>query len=355
MRFLGCSSLKMFDVMAEDASVTLSNDSIPWKELQGKRVLVTGATGLIGLNILETLRYLREEKGIGVSVIGLARDLNRIPGRFLARDGFDFQIGNVEKLPGIEGNVDYIIHGAGPTASRFFLQNPVETIRTAVEGTTRLLELAREKQCQGFIYLSTMEIYGYPPKGKSVTEQDISAFDPGNPRNSYPISKILCESMCLSYCAEYQVPAKVVRLTQTFGPGVRYDDGRVFAEFARCVMEERDIVLRTLGETERSYLYTADAVQAIFAVLLNGKAGECYTAANEDTYCSIADMARLVANEIAGGRIRVRFDVGDAKKLGYADTLYMKLDCKKLRSLGWQPTCSLREMYTRMAMGMDRA
>ena len=76
------------------------------------------------------------------------------------------------------------------------------------------------------------------------------------------------------------MPTRIVRLTQTFGTGVSYNDGRVFAEFARCVIEQRDIILKTKGETKRSYLYTADAVTAILTVLLNGETGAAYNAAN---------------------------------------------------------------------------
>ena len=339
---------KRFDIMAEDARQTCANERISWTDLEDRTILITGANGLIGVNLLETMRVLREERGIRVSVIGLVRDEQKIPTRFANRPGFSFVIGSVEDLPPIEGDVDYVIHAASPTSSRFFLDHPVETIHISVRGTMNLLELARKKASRGFAYLSSMEVYGHPPKGTLVTEKNVAGFDPTNPRNSYPISKILCESLCLSYFKEYGLPTFVLRLTQTFGPGMQYNDGRVFAEFVRCVLEKRDIILKTTGETERSYLYTADAVQAIFAVLLNGKAGECYNAANENTYCSIAEMAHMVADETAGGQIAVRYELEDVKKLGYADILYMKLDTTKLSSLGWTPCYSLKEMYERL-------
>ena len=128
-------------------------------------------------------------------------------------------------------------------------------------------------------------------------------------RTSYPESKRMCESLCTAYASQYSVPVKVLRLTQTFGPGVRYDDGRVFAEFARCAIERRNIVLHTDGATRRSYLYTADAVSAILTVLLKGIAGEAYNAANEATFCSIREMAQLVCSECAGGKIGVEIQL----------------------------------------------
>lgn len=138
---------------------------------------------------------------------------------------------------------------------------------------------------------------------------------------------------------------KIVRLTQCFGPGVQYNDGRVFAEFSRCVIEQRNIVLKTKGETERNYIYTADAVEAILLVLLKGQKGEAYNVANENTYCSIFEMAKLVAES---GGIDVEIHEEDVKKSGYADTLYMDLETRKLQKIGWQPITELKEMYRRM-------
>ena len=173
-------------------------------------------------------------------------------------------------------------------------------------------------------------------------------------RSCYPESKRMCESLCASYASEYGVPAKVVRLTQTFGPGVAYNDGRVFAEFARCAIEGRNIVLNTKGETKRNYLYTEDAANALFTVLAKGVPGEAYNAANEETYCTIYEMACLVAKECAGGKIEVEVrERADAAKLGYAPTLHMNLDASKLRSLGWEPQVGFVDMYKNTIQAMS--
>ena len=153
---------------------------------------------------------------------------------------------------------------------------------------------------------------------------------------------------------EYGVPSKVVRLTQVFGPGVEYSDSRVFAEFARCVIEERDIILKTKGETKRNYLYTKDAAEAIFAVLLKGKNGEAYNAANEEIYCSIYDMAHLVATRCAQGKIKVTIDETDVSQCGYMPILKMNLDTNKLKKLGRLPGTDLEQMYFKMIEDMKK-
>ena len=325
------------DQIQKDLEQIATSEFIPWEKLREKRVLVTGATGLIGYATVTGLLYTSRKRGLNTKVLALVRDMERAKDRFsewIGQDDLLFLAGSVENMPCVDGDVDYIIHGASQTTSKAFVTQAVETIRTAVIGTDNLLRIAQEKHSSGFLYLSSMEVYGHPQKGHKVKESDAGAFDPLDLRNSYPIGKQLCENLCCAYSKEYMVPAKIIRLTQTFGAGVNYDDTRVFAEFGRCVKEKRDIVLKTKGETERSYLYIADAVTAVLIVLLKGEAGQAYNAADERAYCSIAEMARQVA-ELGG--IKVRFDLQDEKKLGFPSVIYMDLDTALLRGLGWLP------------------
>ena len=336
----------------EDMEYISNAEFIPWDRLNNKTVLITGATGLIGYTLVNSLVYANKKLGLNLKILALVRDLNRTRERFKDIDGdtaLEYVLGTVEKLPEIAEKVDYIVHGASQTASKAFVNEPVETIMTALKGTENILELAKTKKVSGMVYLSSMEVYGHPEKGHKVTEDEIGALSPLDIRNSYPISKIQCESLCFAYAKEYSVPAMSVRLTQTFGPGVNYNDGRVFAEFARCVIEKRDIVLKTKGETERSYLYTADAATAILTVLLKGEPGEAYNAANEDTYCSIAQMAEMVAKQ---GGVKVRYEMTDIQNMGYSSTLYININTSRICQMNWYPKYQLFEMYKKMIMSM---
>ena len=337
---------------AEDMEYISNAEFIPWDMLKNKTVLVTGATGLIGYTLVNSLVYANKKRGLNLNILALVRELNRAKERFKEIDGdiaLEYVLGTVEDLPEITEKVDYIVHGASQTASKAFVNEPVETIMTALKGTENILELAKAKRVKGIVYLSSMEVYGHPPKEHKVTEDEIGVLPPLEIRNSYPISKIQCESLCFAYAREYDVPAMSIRLTQTFGPGVNYNDSRVFAEFARCVIEKRDIVLKTKGETERSYLYTADAATAILTILMKGEPGQAYNAANEDTYCSIAQMAEMVAKQ---GGVNVRIEAENIQKDGYASTLFMNLNTNKIRNLSWFPKYKLSEMYEKMISHM---
>ena len=329
------------------------------KELRGKTVFVTGATGLIGQTLVSALlRCGGTDPGDRIRVIACVRNEEKARGLFggIDRGNLELFVTEIASMPTDElpRKVDYVIHAASQTSSRAFVEEPVETIFTAIDGTRRALEFAANNHVKCFVYLSTMEVYGTPRDDEKIYETHGTDLDTMQPRSCYPESKRLCEILCASWQKEYGLPVRVLRLTQTFGPGVRYDDGRVFAEFARCALEGRDIVLKTAGLTCRSYLYTADAAAAILTVMLRGADGEAYNAANEETYCSIRRMAEIVASECAGGKIGVRIEaVEDPSKLGYAPTLHMNLDTTKLSALGWKPACGLADAFRRMMAAMQ--
>ncbi len=320
----------------EDLMRICSADFIPWEKLRSKTVFITGATGLIGFNLVNGLLYANRKKTLGMSILALVRDEARAKERFAAvvhaKEPIQWIVGTVEELPAVAQSVDYIIHCAGQTASKAFVQRPVETIRTSILGTLQTLELARRKHVAGFVYASSMEVYGHPPKGHKVLETDVCGLSPLAVRNSYPVSKLQCESLCCAYASEYGIPVVIARLAQTFGPGVHPDDNRIFAEFGHCIQEKQDIVLRTKGETERSYLYAADAVTALLTILLKGQPGKAYNVADENTYCSIAEMAQKVA---VSNNIGVRFELDKENECGYPEPVYMDLDITQLRELGW--------------------
>ena len=302
-------------------------------------VLVTGATGLIGSNLIN---YLLDNN---YKVIGLVRNIEKAKKKLPENNNLSFVIGDITEPIDIPDKVDYIVHGASNTSSKAFIDEPVEIINTAIQGTKNMLELAKEKKVNSVVYLSSMEVYGCPLTDEKIYETHSTNLNTMSVRSSYPESKRMCESLCTAYYKEYGVPVKVIRLTQTFGKGVEYNDSRVFAEFARCAIEGRDIVLHTKGETKRCYLSIDDAVSAIMTVMLNGMNGEAYNAANEETYCSIYEMAQLVAHECADDKISVRIEIEDESKYGFAPVLRMNLDTSKLRLLGWKANKSLINMY----------
>lgn len=341
-------------IRTEDCEMVGNCGFIDWTELENATILITGSTGLIGSNLVNAIAYNSKKKNLNIRMILPVRNTDKARDLFGWTDAkiIHYSLGD-ELNP--EEKIDYIVHLASPTSSAFFKDRPAETILNNIDGIRALLEYARLHPVKKLVYISTMEVYGYPEKGHPVTESEIGAFDPMSARNSYPIAKIAGEALCRGYYTQYDVPAVILRATQTFGPGVDINDGRVFAQFMRCATEGKNIVLKSRGLTERPYLYTADAASAILASLTRAEAGNSYTIANPATYISIKDMAEMVAERIADGGIIVEYDLSeDPEKLGYANTLYMDLDVSKFSdATGWQPGAGLEEMFRRMIEGVS--
>lgn len=342
----------MNEILKED--IEFIHSRIDFSRFENKTVLVTGATGLIGSAIIISMLEWNRKSTAKINVAAVVRNIEKAERVFCdyGKNEIEYIVADICSVSADEVKADYIIHGASQTSSKAFVNEPVETIMTAIQGTKNMLDIAKSGNCSGFVYLSSMEVYGTPLTDEKIYEDRPSDLNVMEVRTCYPESKRMCENLCVSYASEYGVPAKVVRLTQTFGQGVQYNDGRVFAEFARCVIENRNIVLKTKGETKRNYLYTADSVTAILTVLLDGEKANAYNAANEDTYCSIYEMACEAAKLNENGIEVVIEENTDLSKFGYAPTLKMNLSTDKLKNLGWKPAYSLLDMYSRMIKTM---
>jgi dTDP-glucose 4,6-dehydratase len=323
-------------------------EGFDFSALQNTSVFVTGSTGLIGSQIIKTLLCLNRRKKAEITIYALIRDIGKAKKVFQnSYDDLHFVISDIRSFFQIEGGIDYVIHGASETASKVFIEKPAETIDTAYTGTKSALELAKTKQSKGFVYLSSMEVFGVTDNRlEKVTESDYGYLDILNPRSSYSESKRLCECLCACYAREYGVPAKIARLVQVLGPGVDYNDSRVGAQFARSVIEGKNIVLKTEGKTRRPCIYTRDAIAGIFTVLLKGTAGEAYSIANENTVATIRETAEMIAEKIAGNSIRVVLDINIPDE--YAPNLNLNLNLNRIKSLGWRAEIGLEEAYRRM-------
>lgn len=334
----------------------IADSNYPYEELYHSTILVTGATGLVGSQIVKALLNMNQRKQSEIHVLALVRNVEKAERIFQEwkGDNLSYVVQEVTEPIQIRENIDYIIHTASPTSSKFFVDHPVETIRMSVNGTDHALQLAREKKVKGMVYLSSMEMYGVTdPLLPCVKEENLGYIDVLNVRSSYSEGKRICECLCASYAKEYQVPVRIARLAQTFGAGISYEENRVFAQFAKSAINKTDIVLHTAGKSVGNYCYTRDVVAAILLLLLRGNSGEAYTVTNEDSCVTIRQMAEMVASELADNEIKVVLDIPeDALTFGYAPDVKMQLNADKLRALGWKPEIGLMEAYRRMIGSM---
>ncbi|WAJ24092.1 NAD-dependent epimerase/dehydratase family protein [Lacrimispora xylanolytica] len=317
------------------------------EKLSNKTILLTGASGTVGRNIISLINKYNIENSAHITIFACVRNEKKIIPFIMDKDFIRLYPGDIlDKYywSTIDTSVDYIIHCAANTNSKFMITNPVETLDGIVIGTKNVLEFALRCNIMGILYVSSMEIYGdLPFLDRKVSENDIGKIDILAERSSYPLGKRLAENYCYCYYKEFGLPIKIVRLAQTFGKGITEEDNRVYVQFAKSAISGCDIILHTGGESMGNYVDSEEAVQAMLLVLLMGKTGEAYNVVNEDNSMSIKEMAEMVANKIASSRIEVRYDISDNH--GYSKIKGARLSARKVEELGWKATISLEEMY----------
>lgn len=318
--------------------------------LRGKSFLITGATGLIGSVMTKCLLALNRKENLGIKVIAVVRSLDKAKSVFA--DEFsdivfkDLSLNEIN-ASSISADVDYIVHLASPTASKYFVEHPVETLRTAIEGTTAVLEYAKEAGVKGMVYASSLEVYGSNDTDEWIDENFQGYVNPVEVRSSYNLGKRAAECLCHSYAAEYNVPVMMARFTQVFGAGVSESENRVFAQFARSAIACTDIEVHTQGLSAKPYCYTTDAISAMLYILLKGQHGEAYNVADKDSFISIRDMAYMLRDNF-NPSISVR--ICPKENQGYAPQTRLRLSTKKIESLGWKPKYNLHQMFERLLL-----
>lgn len=318
------------------------------QELTGTSFLITGATGLIGSTLVRCLLALNREVTITCPTRNLVK-ANTMYANEISKINF-VECDLIEYCSSLtaEDKFDYIVHCASPTAGQYMTGHPVETYELAIDTTRALLKHSCRTNVKGLVYISSLEYYGQVLDDRLIYEDMQGYVDNTDPRSSYPLGKRAAEFLCTSYAQEFGVKAKVARLTQTFGAGVTSNDNRVFAQFARSVINGTDIVLHTTGESAKPYCYTTDCISAILHILLRGENGEAYNVANPETYISIKDMAEFLRDNFNPD---IDVCVESHPEMGYAPVTKLHLSADKLSGLGWKPRYNLKEMYSRLIQG----
>ncbi len=340
----------MNPIFEEDLELIISED-IKWEKFRGKTVLITGATGMIGMYLTGVLAMLNDRKGYGIQILALLRHPDKLMPELRNRSDVKLLVQDVTEPLQVEGPVDYVLHAASPASPKIMKDQPVETIAANTLGTYYTLQLAKEKMASGYLFVSSREVYGQPEEGQEFFEEDTYGFvDPLDPRSCYPEGKKAAETMCVSFHSEYDLNTKIARLAHTYGPGMSLTDGRVQADFLNNVIHGEDIVLKSEGTAVRTYTYVADAVSGLYRILLNspdGNDGMVYNIGDENAKVSIRELAELLINICPEKNLRLVFDIPVGGTKGTAPFTTGILDSEKLRALGWTPQYSLQDGFAR--------
>lgn len=313
---------------------------LPWDALRDKTVLITGASGFLPAYMVETLLYLNETRNYNIRVHGLVRDRERALVRFdhYRNDGnLALIVQDVCSPLRIQGEVDYIVHAASQATPKTFFNDPVGTISPNVIGTDNLLKLALEKKAGCFLFFSTSGVHGHVSADSFPIREDcVGHLDFMDLASCYLESKRMGENMCVAWMHQHGVPIKIVRPATTYGPGLKLDDGRSFADFIADIVNRRDIEIYSDGKALRNFCYLADATAGFFTVLLKGRPGEAYNVAT-DREISIRGLAELLVNELFPERnLKVVMKADPSKDFLRVNYPRTAVDISKIKSLGWK-------------------
>jgi UDP-glucuronate decarboxylase len=339
-------------ILLEDLEFILSHD-VDWERLAGKTVLVTGANGFLPAYMVDTILRLNEKSlGEKARVLALARNTSRAEKRFAMYQGrkdFALVIQDVCEEFRIDEPIDFIVHGASQASPKYFGSDPIGTLSANVLGTRNALVLAERNKTESFLFFSSGEVCGkLRPDQMPMSEGIYGPLDPTDIRACYAESKRMGELMCSSWRHQRGIPTKVVRPFHTYGPGMRLDDGRVFADFVSCILQNRDLVMHSEGTHTRAFCYLADATAAYFKVLLEGDPGIAYNVGNDAAEISIRDLAEMLVRSFPEKGLKVVCRP-ESMPSGYLrhDQPRNCPDLTRIRALGWSPSTSLETGFRR--------
>lgn len=331
----------------EDDLKTIIAEDLSWEKLKNKTVMITGASGMVGSYMLYVLLMLNDEKHYGIKVDAVMRNVNKLPEEIRNREDVNVVVADVTKdIPDV-GDIDYIIHAASPASPLIMQNQPVETIAANTIGTFKTLELAKKKNAEGYLFISSREIYGQPDEGQEFFYENTYGFvDQLNPRSCYSEGKKAAETMCVCFHEEYGLNTKIARLAHTYGPGMSIYDGRVQADFLKNVYHNEDIVLKSEGTAVRTYTYIADAIAGMYRILLDSE-DIVYNIGNEAGKVSIRDLAEILVSIYPERGLKLVFDIPEGGTKGTAPYTLGILSSEKLRKLGWNPKYSVKDGFKR--------
>lgn len=289
------------------------------EKFKNSRILVTGCGGFLGYYFMHFFNHFGGELGIE-EVIGLDNFLTgtrdwldeMVAGNDRVKlHQFDIISDDPETVPGIE-RINLIIHAASIASPTFYRIYPLETIDANIKGLRKLMDYYTGRDVKGMLFFSSSEIYGDPfPQFIPTNEEYRGNVSTMGPRACYDEAKRFGETLCYVFGEKHNFPVSIARPFNNYGPGMNINDKRLPADFAKCVLEDRDLVMFSDGKPTRTFCYIADAITGYLKILLYGKT-DVFNIGIDKPEISVLEFAGLFrenAEKLFGYKGEVRFDV----------------------------------------------
>jgi dTDP-glucose 4,6-dehydratase len=338
----------MTNPLAPDLERAFGAGSAPWEALRGARIFFTGATGFFGGWLLESLLWGTDRHRLELVVTVLTRDPDafRAARPHLAGHGaVVLQRGDVLTLEPDDARYTHVLHAATPASVTVNLETPRVMFETVVEGTRRVLEVARRSGARRFLLTSSGAVYGRQPSELThVAEEYPGAPDPCSHGASYGEGKRAAELLCAMAAREHGFEAIVARCFAFSGPYLPLDIHYAIGNFVRDALAGGPIRIGGDGTPYRSYLYGADLAAWLLALLTRGASARPYNVGSERAV-SIAELAGIVARELGSPRV----EIAKAPTPGRPAERYVPSTRRAREELGLGETFTLEESIRRMA------
>lgn len=317
--------------------------------LSGTTILIAGGSGFLCSYFLETIAQLNDTAWRSpcrvVSVDNLRSGLAQRVGHLSDRPEFRFLQHDISHPIDLGEPVQWIIHGAGIASPTFYRKYPLQTVDVNVTGTRQILELARQHKVQSLLYLSSSEIYGDPdPHFVPTPEKYRGNVSCTGPRACYDESKRMAETLCGIYRTLYNVPVKIARPFNIYGPGQRLDDRRIIPDLISAAVQRQPLTLYSDGRATRSFCYIRDAIRALWLILMSNADGEAFNVGNDEKEISIAELAQELSSIAGPPPLKIIHHTSKDPQYLTDNPQRRCPDLTKLRTrFSWAPTVNLEQ------------
>lgn len=331
-------------IVQEDLKSILKQN-INFEKFKNKKILITGATGMLASYYMYTLMYLNDVLNYNIKIYALVRNNEKLKSitNYEKRKDITPIIQDVCNSIDIDEKIDYIIHMASSANPSTIITNPIGIINANIKGTLNVLECAKKHNAE-VIFTSTREVYGEMNENKKeIKEDDMGVLNNLELRACYPESKRMAENIIISYAYQFGIEYQIARIAHSYGPGMIIEnDGRIMSDLIYNVVKGENIVLKSKGEAKRAFCYILDATTALLRITINENKNQVYNIANEKEEISIKDLAYLLKEKYKEKNIDVIFEIKDNNNQ-YVRFKRTKLNTDKLEKLGWEPIVNLEE------------
>jgi UDP-glucuronate decarboxylase len=317
-------------IVLEDLQ-SIAEHALPWENIFGKTILVTGSNGFLGRHIVKVLEFFNTTRSADIDIICLSKSNGTTP------KGVTSIVQDVCSPISINKWVDFVFHAASPAKPSLYSKRPVDTINANVLGTINLLN---EFPDATMLYFSSGGVYGCMDKENiPISETCYGYVDPTDFKACYNESKRMAENICASYFYQFATPTIIVRPSYVYGPLMASNDERACSTFVHNAISRKPITLTSGASATRSFCYITDAITGFFSALFFGEYGQAYNiGAIEET--SISDLAKVVSDCFPAGQVKISKSENRSTK----NTVNRScLSIEKIKKLGWIPKIGLKK------------